>query len=248
MKMLVNSSLKLQNGGGFAQNSTCTSLRIFGAGNRIRHRNGACDGPSQNRLHRHGFRMSALSSGEEPLVGSDFLKGPTNLFTQGVKEEEEKIEDVELISAAGMDYSELRDCLKEEKFQKADDITRAAIIELAGPDAKSRGWVYFTEVQFLPEEDLKTIDKLWSVSSNKKFGYLAQRRIFLQNRKLWTDFFVAIDWVTGENNNYRKWPQGFNYEKSAKAGHLPLTNCLRGTQLFEGIMMHPAFGGPREIR
>ena len=29
-------------------------------------------------------------------------------------------------------------------FQKADDITRAALIQLAGPGAVKRNWVYFT--------------------------------------------------------------------------------------------------------
>ncbi len=39
----------------------------------------------------------------------------------------------------------------------------------------------------------------------------------------------------------RKWPEEFNYSLDAPKGHLPLTNCLRGTRLFEAIMMHPAF-------
>lgn len=25
----------------------------------------------------------------------------------------------------------------------------------------------------------------------------------------WLEFFKKIDWVTGENNDYRKWPKGF---------------------------------------
>lgn len=59
--------------------------------------------------------------------------------------------------------------------------------------------------------------------------------------KRWTKFFQAIDWTVGEENNYRKWPTEFIYSLEAKEGHLPLTNCLRGTQLFEAIMNHEAF-------
>lgn len=39
----------------------------------------------------------------------------------------------------------------------------------------------------------------------------------------------------------RKWPGEFIYKLDAPKGHLPLTNCLRGTQLFEAILQHPAF-------
>ena len=45
----------------------------------------------------------------------------------------------------------------------------------------------------------------------------------------------------GERNNYRKWPGEFVYDLTAPKGHLPLTNCLRGTQLFQAILEHPAF-------
>lgn len=42
-----------------------------------------------------------------------------------------------------------------------------------------------------------------------------------------------------------KWPQEFDYSAEAPKGHLPLTNALRGTRLFEAIMEHPVrtFGG-----
>ena len=32
---------------------------------------------------------------------------------------------------------------------------------------------------------------------------------------------------------YRKWPSEFDYSQAAPKGHLPLTNALRGTQLFQ---------------
>ena len=42
-------------------------------------------------------------------------------------------------------------------------------------------------------------------------------------------------------DTYRKWPAEFTYTTDAPKGHLPLTNCLRGTQLFKAILEHPAF-------
>lgn len=47
--------------------------------------------------------------------------------------------------------------------------------------------------------------------------------------------------MVGENNVYRKWPAEFDYSLDAPKGHLPLTNALRGTQLFQAILEHPAY-------
>lgn len=90
---------------------------------------------------------------------------------------EEAIDGVALESEASMDYSQLRDSLREQDFRKADDETRAALIRLAGEDAISRGWVYFTEVSEIPVADLATIDALWRASSNGKFGYSVQKKV-----------------------------------------------------------------------
>ena len=69
-----------------------------------------------------------------------------------------------------MDYSSLRDALQQGDFQQADDLTRAALITLAGPDAEKRNWVYFSEVKFISNTDLQTIDKLWRAASNNRYA------------------------------------------------------------------------------
>ncbi|MEO2192166.1 MAG: GUN4 domain-containing protein [bacterium] len=149
--------------------------------------------------------------------------------------------DVELKSAIGVDYTKLRDLLAEGKWREAEDETRARLIEAAGEAAVERNWVYWSEAKSISVEDMETLDALWASASNGKFGYRAQRQMWIQNRKQWTRFFRAIDWVQGENDVYRKWPQEFKYEATAPKGHLPLTNALRGTRLFEAILEHPAF-------
>jgi hypothetical protein len=145
------------------------------------------------------------------------------------------------VHQVGVDYSKLKEYLKEGKWREAEDETRAKLIEAAGPDARDRNWVYWTEVRSIPKEDMRTLDALWASASGGRFGYRTQREIWIQNRRQWTRFFQAIDWVQGENNVYRKWPTEFKYEANAPKGHLPLTNALRGTRLFEAIMEHPAF-------
>lgn len=150
------------------------------------------------------------------------------------------LDDVPLESGLGVDYTQLRDLLKAGDWRAAEDEQRAKLIEAAGPGAQKRGWVYFTEVEAIPAEDMRTMDLLWRAASNGRYGYSVQRELWLQNRRMWTKFFQAIDWVQGENNVYRKWPQEFFYKEDAPKGHLPLTNALRGTRLFEAIMEHPA--------
>lgn len=140
-----------------------------------------------------------------------------------------------------VDYSTLKELLKEGKWREAEDETRAKLIEAAGPGAQKRNWVYWSEVAKIPVDDMVTLDALWAAASNGKFGYRAQRQIWLQNKRKWIRFFRAIDWVQGENDVYRKWPTEFKYEAGAPKGHLPLTNALRGTRLFEAIMEHEAF-------
>jgi hypothetical protein len=158
------------------------------------------------------------------------------------------IKDVELKSGVGVDYASLRDLLAEEKWREAEDETRAKLIEAAGQGAKDRNWVYWSEIKSIPVEDMETLDALWAAASNGKFGYRVQRQMWIQNRKQWIRFFRAIDWVQGENDIYRKWPQEFKYETSAPKGHLPLTNALRGTRLFEAILEHPAFDTKKQTK
>ena len=148
----------------------------------------------------------------------------------------------------GVDYAPLRDLLAEGKWREAEDETRAKLIEAAGQGAKDRNWVYWSEIKNIPVEDMETLDALWAASSNGKFGYRVQRQMWIQNRKQWIRFFRAIDWVQGENDVYRKWPQEFKYEANAPKGHLPLTNALRGTRLFEAILEHPAFDTKKQTK
>lgn len=99
----------------------------------------------------------------------------------------------------------------------------------------------FVQVKFIPSADMLTIDSLWRASSKDLFGFSVQREIWRQQSQYWTRFFKQINWVMGEANYYRKWPQDFEYNLDARKGHLPLTNALRGTQLLKAVLEHPAF-------
>lgn len=119
---------------------------------------------------------------------------------------------------------------------------------LAGEEAEDREWVYFTEVDNMPVTDLQTIDALWRFYSNNRFGFSVQRKIWVSQKRQWAKFFKKIDWTTGENGDYRKFPQEFQWRADAAPGHMPLTNALRGTQLLAALLEHPAFGPGLEPR
>ncbi|CAL6405839.1 unnamed protein product [Bathycoccus prasinos] len=151
----------------------------------------------------------------------------------------------ELKSDMGVDYAPFRDLLKSGEWEKADDEHRRLMCVLAGEDAEDREWVYFTEVKNMPVTDLKTIDALWSHFSGGRYGFAIQRKLWVAQKRNWAKFFKKIDWTTGENGDYRKFPNEFLWRADAAPGHMPLTNALRGTQLFEALMEHPAFAPPK---
>ena len=127
------------------------------------------------------------------------------------------------------------------------------LIVLAGEAAQKRGYVFFSEVQFISEADLKAIDDLWKEYSNKKFGYSVQKRLWQKVDKDFTKFFIKVRWMKKldteiEQYNYRAFPNEFVWDLNDETpeGHLPLTNALRGTRLLNNILIHPAFEGQEE--
>jgi len=147
-----------------------------------------------------------------------------------------------------VDYAPFKELLEAGKWEKADDEHRRLMCVLAGEEAELREWVYWTEVSQMPVKDLQTIDALWRFYSKDRFGFSVQRKIWISQKKQWAKFFKKIDWTTGENGDYRKFPQEFQWRADAAPGHMPLTNALRGTQLFEALLEHPAFGPGRPER
>lgn len=149
----------------------------------------------------------------------------------------------------------LQQHLSDQNFREADEETRRLLIVLAGEAAQKRGYVFFSEVQFIPEQDLKDIDELWKKYSNNKFGYSVQKRIWRQkSNKDFTKFFIKVGWMKKldtevEQYNYRSFPNEFIWELNddTPEGHLPLTNALRGIQLLSNILSHPAFEVDGEV-
>ncbi|CAI9777039.1 unnamed protein product [Fraxinus pennsylvanica] len=151
-------------------------------------------------------------------------------------------------------FDVLQQHLSSKNFREADEETRRLLIVLAGEAAQKRGYVFFSEVQFIQESDLKAIDELWKQYSDNKFGYSVQKKIWEKMDRDFTKFFIKVGWMKKlessevEQYNYKSFPSEFIWEmdENTPEGHLPLTNALRGSQLLNTILTHPAFHGNEE--
>ncbi|MGG6241492.1 GUN4 N-terminal ARM-like repeat domain-containing protein [Nodosilinea sp. AN01ver1] len=146
---------------------------------------------------------------------------------------------LEMPSEQSIDYKPLQDLLIKQDFEEADRLTLAKLCELAGPTAMKRKWVYFTEVEQFPTVDLQTIDRLWLVYSEGKFGFSVQRRIWLSLGQNWDKLWPRLAWK--DDNIWTRYPGGFVWDLSAPDGHLPLSNQLRGVRMMASLLAHPAW-------
>jgi len=167
------------------------------------------------------------------LYQSDFTETKEFLqinFPQGI---------VPLKSDCNIDYTQLQKLLANQEFQEADRLTLQKMCELSGEEALKRKWLYFTEVEKFPITDLQTINNLWLIHSQGKFGFSVQREIWLGLRKNWENLWVKIGWKNG--NNWTRYPNEFIWNLDAPKGHLPLSNQLRGVRAISSLLSHPAW-------
>uniref|UniRef100_A0A0G4G8J0 GUN4-like domain-containing protein n=1 Tax=Chromera velia CCMP2878 TaxID=1169474 RepID=A0A0G4G8J0_9ALVE len=186
--------------------------------------------------------VSALSqaSGDGPAKAVE-----TAAAAPSVEVNPEEIADC-LKSDIGKDYLPLAQMLANKDFVGADQFTRDALIQLAGPNAQSREFVYFTDLPKLPATDLFSIEKLWLKYSGGKFGYTVQRKIYRGCKGDLNKFWEKLGWSLVDDGvvRLRRWfgENEFIYDlEKAPKGHLPLTNSLRGTTLLKGLMELPVW-------
>lgn len=146
---------------------------------------------------------------------------------------------IPLASVRQIDYQPIQTALVQQDFQAADRLTSQKLCELAGPDAVRRKWVYFTEVEQFPEVDLLTIDQLWQVYSEGKFGFSRQRQLWLGLGQNWEKLWPRLAWKT--DNTWTRYPNEFIWDLGAPDGHLPLSNQLRGVRVMAALLSHPAW-------
>lgn len=147
----------------------------------------------------------------------------------------------DLSSERGVDYSQLRDYLKAGMWSKADWETSRVMLKAAGMEKK--GYLYEEDIDNFPCVDLRTIDKLWVKYSEGRFGFSVQKRIYESlggtreyDPKIWDAFAERVGWVMGG-----EWVNldGYQYNKQAKKGHLPVGDWAIVVDGYEIV----AFGG-----
>jgi len=182
--------------------------------------------PSGQPTPIDGKVYQSLLAASDPQV-QEFLQAD---FPTGV---------VPLTSDRDIDYTQLQQLLAKLDWQAADRLTNQKLCELAGSGAVQRKWLYFTEVQKFPIADLQTINSLWLVYSEGKFGFSVQRELWLSVGKNWDKLWPKIGWKS--DNNWTRYPTEFTWNLSAPKGHLPLSNQLRGVRVMESLLTHPAW-------
>ena len=140
-------------------------------------------------------------------------------------------------SASGIDYAPLQLALMEQRFEEADRLTSEHLRQLAGPDAVSRGYVYYSEVPPMPSVDLESIDRLWVVFSQGRFGFSVQIRLLRSLAGRWDQLWPRLGWKQG--GVWTRYPSAFTWTLDAPEGHLPLVNQLRGVRLMDALLSHP---------
>ncbi len=86
-----------------------------------------------------------------------------------------------LRSERGVDYTRLRDLLKEGKWIEADQETWAVMRQAVGRGL--RDYIRADEYHTFPCTDLQTIDRLWVKYSQGKYGFSVQKQVDLDTRK-----------------------------------------------------------------
>nr|YP_009395706.1 hypothetical protein [Herposiphonia versicolor]ARW64686.1 hypothetical protein [Herposiphonia versicolor] len=128
-----------------------------------------------------------------------------------------------------VNYQKLQNLLVKQKFQEADTLTQKYLCELTQQNNNSKkNWLYFTDIQFLSQEDLFILDSLWKIYSKGKFCFSIQKKIWIKNNRNWDKLWENIYWL--KHGIMKRYPEEFIWTIDAPEGHLPLFNQLRGTQ------------------
>ena len=147
-------------------------------------------------------------------------------------------------SAIDIKYNNLQLNLLNQNFEEADRLTSSYLRKLAGKVAENRGYVFYSEVKDIPGEDLITIDRLWNIYSQGKFGFSNQAKLLKSVGKRYDLLWPKIGWK--KDGIWTRYPTSFCWSLKAPEGHMPLVNQLRGVRLMDSILRHPSIASRHE--
>lgn len=131
-----------------------------------------------------------------------------------------------LLSDRGVDYSNLRDLLKVGNWKEADQETYSVMIKAVYRNYGD--WFTSQDLLYFPCRDLQTIDGLWMKYSQGRFGFITQKKIYVQcggkldgkypGKRVWRRFGERVGWRVDDNWLYYT---NMSFKMSAPARHLP---------------------------
>lgn len=130
-----------------------------------------------------------------------------------------------LISAAGVDYTELRDLLVTKKWLEADRETWKAMCQALSLPLGTQ--LEISQIHQLPCEDLLLIDSLWFNYSQGRFGFSVQTQIYESVQGDYVRFCDRVHWPT---YNSPTTLQQLRFNQQAPQGHLPSRLWVGGFQ------------------
>lgn len=150
--------------------------------------------------------------------------------------------------ATGIDYTSLRDLLKEQKWEEADRQTYQLIDRII-KTAKNKNQRMFIELKTIAEfscNDIRTIDALWKKYSDNKFGFSSQQKVWQSvnqngdfSTQTWRRFATEVGWKEGDvasGSGYLLYEQ-LNFDpRQAPRGHLPWWFALPDEQ--QNVIKH----------
>ncbi|MBD1935840.1 GUN4 domain-containing protein [Microcoleus sp. FACHB-68] len=145
-----------------------------------------------------------------------------------------------------LNLTNLKNFLKQKNLQAADRETYELVLKLAGEKSQSRGYIDYTEIENLPCNELRNIDKVWRESSEGKLGFSAQQIIYKKQRQDWQKMYSQVGWGNLKNQKFTSlvdkelnWQsRKLEYKKGMQPnfknppiGHLPVTiGWVRGKE------------------
>ncbi|MBD2543189.1 serine/threonine-protein kinase [Planktothricoides raciborskii] len=132
-----------------------------------------------------------------------------------------------------IDYEKLEKLLANKEFQEADEETLEIMLLLARRQKK--GWLDVKDIQNFPCSDLEKINKLWRESSEGRFGFTAQKWIWIDelggkpgvyDPELADKFGDLVAWRVDN-----EWHKNIIYAMFANPGHLPYKINVRGFEI-----------------
>ncbi|MBU6228974.1 MAG: GUN4 domain-containing protein [Cyanobacteria bacterium REEB459] len=125
-----------------------------------------------------------------------------------------------IASEAGVDYSRLRQLLWQKDWRGADQETENAIFQALSPDRQP---LEAETISQFPCVDLCTIDQLWHLYSQGRFGFTVQQKVYAHAQNRPADFLRAVEWASqsvGRPLGHRPY-KSLSFSLSAPLGHLP---------------------------